>query len=341
MGGSLFPTDNSGVIGILVSLVALVLFGVMLTLLIDGHISVGGSGGNSESALAGASASAEATIVGLEAERKYLEAAVKRQHGRDGLRKQCEERRGELAALEDQIVRLGPVAAEERARIGRLREAFAGYRMNYRKRLWGKAVGRELGEVRTNGGKVYREVTIRNVSALGMRISHRTGSATLEVVDLSDEFLEAYQLSHAEARGILATRREAQRARLEEREQEREAVRQQELADARERASEAKSRIPSRRVPPRTVRDPEKEAEIAELRLEVAGLRARVATLRAQVAEARRKAYGNQRSPPGSLETWEQRAVRLAGVAGKLNAKLEVVVGRLRALDPTYSPYNR
>ena len=89
-------------------------------------------------------------------------------------------------------------------------------------------------------------------------------------------------------------------------------------------------------------KDAAKQAEIADLRGEVSKLRVTLASVERDLSEARiRAGYGRDRSPPGSLQTWGQRAAELARARSKVEAQLVVRESRLKELDPRYRPQRR
>ena len=286
-----------------------------------------GSGRSAESA----SADLNASIVGLKAELNHLQIAKREQQGWAATRRVLGAGRRELAEFENRIGDLREAVADEKVGIAQVREEFAQSRIDHRKNLWSAAIGRHFDEVRTVGGKLYRDVTLRNVSPLEVKIAHESGTTTLAVAELSREFCDEFLLSPAEAQKALDAAAEAR----EERRQALEALRQVE----RERAVAKTRKHPvtrPRRGSNDENQDPDLVEETASLRREAIQLRTRLTTLGADVMEARMKASGKQRSPPGSLETWEQRATRLADIEGRVWAHLTDVENRLSAVDPHY-----
>ena len=291
----------------------------------DGSVSMSGRGRSAEEA----SADLNATIAGLKADLVHLQVAKREKERWAASRRLLGACRRDLDVLDDRASELREAAAEEKVRIAEVREEFAGYRIVYRKWLWSTAPGRHYDEIRTVGGKLYREVTLRSVSALELQIAHESGTATLAVAELPRELCDEYQLSPAAAQKELDAAEAARMERRQALEELRRAKSERELGKSRKRPA-------TRPRPKGENQDPELAEEIASLRREAIELHTRLTALSAEIIEARMKASGNQRSPPGSLETWEQRAMRLARMEGRMVAHLTDVENRLWVLDRRY-----
>ncbi|MBB5351164.1 S1-C subfamily serine protease [Haloferula luteola] len=63
--------------------------------------------------------------------------------------------------------------------------------------LWASAEGEKFDRVRTQDGKSFEEVTIREISQAGVKIRHRNGSATLSFDQVPTDWLNRYGLKNA------------------------------------------------------------------------------------------------------------------------------------------------
>ena len=321
--GGLFPADNSGIAGALLGLVGLVLIGTVFLLVVDGQLKTG----SELSAPLTTGGDADAEIAGLQRQVALLREAHER---RDGWRSEAHrlaESRRELARLEDEARRLEEELARERAITSELENTFAAYRLDHRDHLWAAAAGCRMEELRLPIGTVYRKVTIRSVSALGIRISHASGSATIPVRELPADIIKAYHLRHGEAR------------RLENSPEP--PVRPGEVPPRipDEETRPASSRVRRDQAPADLGSEAAEDDRIATLEADAAALRRQISRLSRQIVDAQNRArHGTRRSPPGSLETWPQRAVRLSNLRGQLRSRLSIVETEIRGIDPDYRP---
>jgi hypothetical protein len=179
-------------------------------------------------------------------------------------------------------------------------------------------------------------VTIKELSATALVIGHAGGTGRIAVADLPAEFRERYQLDVIEAARIAKAERE--------RRTEEEGRRAEERELAKLRAEEERSQLEevARRKGKPTPDEEgalaaEKEA-IAELKREVDALYSELQAQESIAREARSRMGGRDRSPAGSLETWEDRYRRVSAIAQKTNLRLRLKESDLMALDPRYKP---
>lgn len=184
-----------------------------------------------------------------------------------------------------------------RDEINELREKLAAreremrsYRATMRKRVWAGFVGRKLDKKHVRRDLRYRDPVIKSVDETGLTVRHRSGVARVTVAQLSSAFRETLDLSLEEAR-----RTRAQEARSESR-----------ARPEKGRQDEPKSEEG------RTTGESQ-PARLVAARKRVAQLRELIREADRQAAEARHHdRQSKNRSVPGSLETWQQRAQRLA-----------------------------
>ncbi len=318
--GSQFYNDSSGVPAILLGLVIIIMLGVGVIVLTDGTSSP------PEPVEPIAGKDNIARIAELTTELGRLRKQEDQQKKFDALVEELGEQKRILTLQREAVTLLQGEAGIIRQSLATTKDAFATYRNKVRSNLWDAGVGKEYTELRALNGKTYRKVTIRGISTLEMKISYEGGFGTVSVLDLPAQIVDEFQLDKSEVREILNARKEAQQAQLAKRKEVAKRKAEEQLLADKEREGK-KSRGPSKE---------EREAsqmEIAKTRVAVAKLEASLQLLNVQLAEARRKTSGSQRSPPGSLETWGQRANRLANLVARATTQLSVMESRLRSLE--------
>lgn len=308
----LFPDDRSGIAVILGGLILVVLLGAGLSLVSDPTVE---EQKEEVSEATGKVADLKAELVDLEEEKRKNKERIARQSEFELLERKWKD-------AEKSLVDLRARKREEEAAIVQLEKDFSEYRESYRNMVWRKAVGRTYSEFVTGAGKTYREVTIKAVTAREIKLAHVAGTASVPVADLPPALREELQLNILEAAGILE----------EEQRKEEDLIENRRLEAARKKAEEEERRRKARRGG----KDPEAAQELTELEAEYSTVRTKLQGVRRDFLEARRKSGGRQKSPPGSLETWAQRAARLSGVQQKGIIKLRELRVRIRAIDPRW-----
>lgn len=310
----IFPDDRSGIVVILGGMILLVLLGVGLTVMTDA---------TQEEQKADLS-DGQAEISELKLELKGIEEEQTKNKERIAGHAEFVRKEKELQAAETRLADLQVRKREVEETLVKIDKEFSAYREDYRKMVWRKAVGRKFPEFVTRGGKTYREVTIKAVTAREVKLGHIAGTASVGVSDLPPALREELHLSVIEAADILAAERKKEEERIAQLREERE----RKAREEEERRKKAR----------KGGKDPEAQQQLVELKAEYATVRSKLLSVRSDWLEARRKSGGRQKSPPGSLETWAQRAARLSGVQQKGRAKLQELKVRIRALDPKWKP---
>lgn len=90
------------------------------------------------------------------------------------------------------------------------KEAFEGYKEDYRAHVRTKAVGEVMEELTTVTGEVYKKVEIREVTPIGIQIRHEDGQKRISFEDLSDEWKERFQFDPKKKEDALAAENEMQ-----------------------------------------------------------------------------------------------------------------------------------
>ncbi len=313
-------SDNSGMVGFLVGIIVLVFAGILFSLMADKRFSFSSSKISLEQQIAEEKTELESVKARLESARKHW-------------REECEPLSGQGSAAQSiaaevkaNTARLAALPAEKdaaKAELSAATASFEDYRSRYRQQARAAAVGEHLDELKSRSGKVYKDVTIRRVSSTGLEIRHEHGPATLQPEDLDATWQDRFQWSREE----IAKARDEQRANQERHDQ---AVGGSREDDAGKPASPAAA--PN--VNPATA-SPGGE-KLQTLREQLIEARTRYRTAQSEASRARIEASGSgrDRSPPGSLETWSQRATRLESAASKLRGQYMTARGKLSAAAP-------
>jgi hypothetical protein len=200
-------------------------------------------------------------------------------------------------------------------------DQYGSYQDRYRQQVRGEGMGEKMAELRSQSGRIYKNVTVSKVSAAGIEIRHDEGVSRLLPEDLDPSWDERFQWDQEEM------------ARLLQQERSRENRHGESVDKANAKAQLPAPKPASRRKPPKE-KDPE-DAKLEELRQAVVDARDRLNDAQAEVARARMEAVSNKgRSVPGSLETWSQRAARLETSSAKLRAQYVSARGALATVAP-------
>ena len=98
-----------------------------------------------------------------------------------------------------QLEELDLMRIAARADLVKLADQFEGYKKQYRDSERERAVGEAFDVFNTKDGKVYKQVSIRRISALGMEIRHKNGSKRIHFKDLPDEMQDRFQFIQDDA----------------------------------------------------------------------------------------------------------------------------------------------
>lgn len=222
-----------------------------------------------------------------------------------------------------------------RAELAALETAFTKYRSTYREKTWAKAVGQEIGNLTIRGGRQYHQATITKVTDVGLEIRHEHGIARIQAPDLDSEWQDRFQWSDEERRARL--NRESEDL------EDKPPVSNLAPRSGPDFNAEVASSPSAKFAPAQSPDDPAQLENIKQLRTQVIGWRSKVSRLSIERAEASSNAsYGKQTSVPGSLETWDARAVRLARELARAQTELSLAKARLAALapsDPSLGPF--
>ncbi len=159
----------------------------------------------------------EARRVSLESQVELVRFQLSHQTEFESERKEAEAR---LSVLDESLAERRSELRELREDLNRLDLAITTHRttaMEQRRADWH---GKTLPSIMTSEGRRFEDVTISEVSRVGVKIRHETGLARLTPGDLSSEQCEAFGIDPNESRELLAKeaeRQEAYRRRAEAR----------------------------------------------------------------------------------------------------------------------------
>lgn len=190
-----------------------------------------------------------------------------------------------------------------------LEESAEQFLSNQRKTARRKIVGITNAQLILADGTAYQDVTIRSVKGQVLSFSHARGFARVNLKELN----EAWKAKLAWSPDELITRG----------------------------SEESTPESPSR-TEPRTVTEPddspsrieEKRAAISAARSEFIEQRNLYQRAISETANARSKTHGSERSVPGSLETWEERAQRMDRLVQKYRFTYQLARDKLMAVSP-------
>jgi hypothetical protein len=196
--------------------------------------------------------------------------------------------------------------------ISKLEAGFLRCRAVYRRKAWSAAVGEELGSLTLRSGRQYQDAVITRVTEVGLEIRHTDGIARIQPPDLDPKMQDRFQWSDEDRRKVL----------------------NEELINL-ERVSGNPEPAERVIVRPQT-RDSFDPDELAALRRRVTGWQIKISQLRNDQSAARaHSGGGNQASVPGSLETWNAKAERLARELARAQAALQAAKSNLAAVAPS------
>lgn len=171
----------------LLALVVLVGFGVLFVFAFDEGLQ--GKAQTIESIIAGQEADIERLKESIGRSGKDLEMTPERMAAARNLREIGREN-GDREAL---IESLKQGISKNNAEITAKNEEFEGYKDEYRAFVRGNAKDQKLEQLETSGGTVYKNVSIREVTAIGMQIRHDGGFRRIPFEELPEEMRDYYQ----------------------------------------------------------------------------------------------------------------------------------------------------
>lgn len=282
-----------GVIGMVMALIVLLGFGLLFMFAFDEGFQ--GADQSIESVIRTQQKDLDNYQTGIEKGRKSLDLAP----GRIAASKDLARLKGENAALQEKISVLTESVAAEKAAVAASEDEFEGYKDQYRAFVRGKAKGTAMEVLETTTGIVYKNVNIREVSAVGIQIRHEEGQKRIAFEDLPESMKDYYQFDPAQKDKALAHENAT-------RDQHEAAV-----AVANEQADQemAKQR--------------EKNAELAKERLvrEIAGKQAQLEALKDEISSLQRDVDRADRAAAAARASGKMHINKAGSIKSKIKAK--------------------
>jgi hypothetical protein len=100
---------------------------------------------------------------------------------------------GDNQRLEQRVVSLKQSIESENAELARQTDAWDSYKNQYRVHARGNAKGSEIAELKTLDGTLYKNVSIREVTAVGIQIRHDEGHKRIGFEDLPVDMQDHFQ----------------------------------------------------------------------------------------------------------------------------------------------------
>lgn len=302
--------EQSGTVGFLVGIIILVFAGIFFSLLADkrfkfssGKASLEESVGDGKRHIAKLEAQLEAS---KELWKKKVQPLEKQPEALKAAADLARESGSRLVSLRQRLK-----AAE--AELLAVEKDFRAYRDQYRKQVRMAAIGEELPELQSLGGRTYSQVTVTRVTADGVDFKHSQGIGRLGPNDLDAAWVERFQF-HPEEQPKAAPPVAIAPVVVN-------------VQPAGKPRDEKGSPAP----------DPKEEAakKLAGLRRDVTEALRFLQKAEGELGRARTEAQNSRaRSVPGSLETWEDKVKRMESLAEKFRAQYNAARAKLATVAP-------
>lgn len=115
----------------------------------------------------------------------------------------------ESLTLQERIVTLGRDIESGKAEAVVSCKAFEDYKDQYRAYVRGKAKGETVETLETRSGVIYKDVSIREVTAVGIQIRHDDGHKRIPFEELPESMKDYYQFDPGQKAAAVAREREA------------------------------------------------------------------------------------------------------------------------------------
>ncbi len=220
--------------------------------------------------------------------------------------------------LADQSTQLQQRISEAKEALAAAEQTFEDYKNHYRAHVRGKAKGEAMDELATRTGEVYKNVNIREVTAVGIQIRHDEGQKRIPFEDLPQEMVDYYQFDPNQKQAALAEEQES-RGQHDAAVAVANAAAEQQMALQREKQAEENRRKMVEAIAAKT-------AQIELLKVEINGLENDLnrAASEAQAARAAGRMYisksGNINS---NIRTKTSRIATLLNEINQLKAGLQ------------------
>ncbi len=299
-----------GVIGMVMALIVLLGFGLLFMYASDETQRTGQS---IESVIAQQSKDIDGYEANIVHGRKSLDLAPARTAGAKELTKVKRENQ----TLQENITSLKGVIETAKAEIVRRGEAFDAYKDEYRAYARGKAKGETMEKLETLTGTVYQNVTIREVTAIGIQIRHGDGQKRIPFEELPESMKDHFQFDPKQKEKAVAVESATQNEHEAATAVADELAGQKMDAQRAKDAAEAKDRLRQDIAL--------KEGLIDSLREEIKGLEAQIERAAADATAARaagRMHINKSGSLSGNIRSKMSRISSLQAEVGQMKARL-------------------
>lgn len=305
----MFEPDHSGTFGWLSALILLVMVGVGLSLLVDRRFELSSNGNQLRVELEKGLGLLEETRVKHD---RALGELTGLENARNPQAKELASLQGQVKQAKERISTLADQVGKLESSIAIAQKDFEEYADKYRNHVWLAAIGEKQPFITLRDGRRYEDVTFLRITAVGIEISHRDGRARMDSQDLDASWQERFLWNSSERKALLEGENQVPPVQP------------------------VKAPVTSKgKNPPPEAVEPSPDPNAAnKLRADVLNWNNKVSGLRMQQQEAQSNIGSKQKSPPGSLETWQQRANRLTVELTQAKVKRDMARLKLAQMDP-------
>ena len=262
-----------GVIGMIMALVVLIGFGLLFMLAFD----EGFQGG--EQTIESVIARQAAEIQGYQNRIADGGNTLAKAPARITVSKELSGLKRQNQATIDQMAALRSAIETGNQELASRIDSFADYKDQYRAHVRGQAKGESLPRLETRAGVVYKNVSIREVTPVGIQIRHEDGQKRIPFEELPEAMIDYYQFDPDQKAAALV----AERATRQEHEAAADVANTAfDQATAMQREKEREERSEKLRVA-----IAEKQALVSSLNAEITGLEGDIERANAEAAAAR------------------------------------------------------
>lgn len=186
----LTSSKGPGVIGTVLALIVLVGFWSLLVLVSEDTKGPG---------LGAQIKKKEGMILSLQNEAKHWQKEAVGYKERRRQKSDHESLQGKLKRRQAQVQSVMDTLVVSRKKIAKLQADIEVYKKRYRTAVRAKAVGKELNQLETKDGEIYKQVKIRQIDAIGMNIQYVDGFARIDYKRLPDAMQDRFQFSEKDA----------------------------------------------------------------------------------------------------------------------------------------------
>ncbi len=191
-GDLMSSAKGPGLIGLLLALVVLGGFIVLGTLTLDDQFQGG------EKSLISIVRQQDQDIAHLRSELEIAQTGFTEAAGRKKIAAALIQRKAEIASLQAELGGRELLLAQTCAERDALVRTLGDYKARYRAIVRGAAKGKSFDQLECLDGNIYKQVSIREIDALGMTITHLDGTKRIPSKYLPLEMQDFYQFDAAE-----------------------------------------------------------------------------------------------------------------------------------------------